>query len=226
MTPKAIFFDVDGTLLDFTAYARHFLKRACTRHGLPFSEKLVRNFTEINDRLWKDIEKGSLTRDELHKIRFKLVFEASGIDFDRPDLIEAEFRKEIFDSAETFDGARETLDYLSEKYPLYVASNAQPEQQTARLEKAGLFGYFDGIFASGEIGADKPSREFWDKVFSWLSGIKPCETVLVGDSLTADIAGGNAYGIKTCWFNDGGKRKKEYPCDYEIRDLRELTKLF
>lgn len=226
MTPKAIFFDVDGTLLDFAAYSRHFLERACTRRGLPFSDELVRNFTEINDRLWKDIEKGALTRDELHRIRFKLVFEAAGIKCDRPDLVEAEFRKEIFDSAETFDGAREALDYLSKRYPLYVASNAQPEQQTARLEKAGLLGYFDGIFASGEIGADKPSREFWDKVFSRLGGVKPCETVLVGDSITADIAGGNDYGIKTCWFNNGGQCKEEYPCDYEIRDLREITKLF
>lgn len=226
MNPKIIFFDVDGTLIDFSIYATHFLERACARHGLPFSQELVRSLLETNDELWQEIEKGTLTRDELHRIRFSVAFGKVGITPARPDVIEAEFRKEIFDAADAFDGAKETLGYLAEKYTLCVASNAPLDQQTFRLKKAGLLSYFAHVFTSGELGSDKPSKEFWDKIFSRLGDIKPCETVLVGDSPTADLTGGNAYGIKTCWFNDGGKRKERYPCDYEIHNLRELKKLF
>lgn len=225
MTPKIIFFDVDGTLLSFVAFARSFLERACKRHGLPYSDKLVRTLIETNDALWKKIEKGELTRDELHATRFKIVFDAAGVVCDCPNVIESEFRKEIYDAADLYPGAKETLDYLAKKYMLCIASNAAPDQQQSRLEKAGILGYFSRVFASGEIGADKPSREFWNKVFAVLPDVKPQETVLVGDSPTADMASG-ACGIKTCWFNCDGKSSEKCPCDYEIHDLRELKNLF
>ena len=47
--------------------------------------------------------------------------------------------------------------------------------------------------------------------------------LIVGDSLTSDIKGGNCVGIKTCWYNPAGKPLEEgYQVDYTIQDLHEI----
>ena len=48
-------------------------------------------------------------------------------------------------------------------------------------------------------------------------------TLIIGDSLTSDIKGGNNLGIKTCWYNPKRKTCIEgIHVDYEIHDLLEL----
>ena len=224
--PKIIFFDVDDTLLDFTAYQKYALETMCRQFGVEYSDKLLEVFNDVNLRLWRGIEDGSVTRAQLHHDRFRLVFDQSGIRGGDPDKFEAGFRKNIFDYFVKIDGADETLDYLSKKYELCVVSNASLIQQQTRLKGAKIDCCFSKLFMSNELGADKPSKAFFDKVFAALSGVKPEETLLVGDSPTADIAGGNAYGIKTCWFNRDGKSKQKVECNYEIHSLKELIGLF
>ena len=50
--------------------------------------------------------------------------------------------------------------------------------------------------------------------------------MIVGDSLTSDILGGNNAGILTCWYNPGKAAKPDgYRVDYEIADLHEIYDL-
>lgn len=50
------------------------------------------------------------------------------------------------------------------------------------------------------------------------------EYLIIGDSLTSDMQGGNNAGIMTCWFNPKGKNKdKNVEIDFEIADLKELV---
>lgn len=222
---KAVLFDVDGTLLDFAAYSRYSLRISCALHGVPFSERLVLALENVNARLWNDIEKGALTREEMHDIRFREVFKEAGVESDESAEFEDEFRKRIFGCFITVDGAAEAVEHLSKKYALYVASNASLVQQRTRLSGAGLLDKFTDLFTSNELGASKPSREFFDKVFARLS-VKPSETLIVGDSPSADIAGGREYGLVTCYFNRDGKRREKVECDYEITSLFDLIDLF
>ena len=106
-------------------------------------------------------------------------------------------------------GVRELLEYLKGKYILCVASNGPGEQQVHRLEIAGMKKYFDYIFVSERIGASKPSKVFFERAFVELNEgrkeiILPEDTVMIGDSLTSDIAGGQAFGMEVCLF-----RRKE-----------------
>lgn len=225
-TPKIILFDVDDTLLDSTGYQRYIIKTMCAQAGVECPDRFVEIFNDLNLRFWHGIEDGSITREQLHKYRFRTFFKETGITGADPDAFEKGFHKGIIEHAEKTDGADEALSYLSKKYTLYVASNASLSQQSARLRKAGLDRYFTKIFASEEIGADKPSKAFFDSVFAELGGVKPCETLFVGDSPTADITGGNAYGLKTCWLNRGTYPGQKIECDYEIHSLKDLIGLF
>ena len=84
----------------------------------------------------------------------------------------------------------------------------------------------DGIFLSEELGVEKPNIEFFEKTFSSIGQVDPRETIIIGDSLSSDIRGGNNAGILTCWYNPSGKETPEnLRIDYEIEDLHQVFDL-
>lgn len=219
---RAVLLDIDDTLLDFNQSAILSMKRSFAELGLPFLDSYTAVFHEINNSLWHRIEAGNLTIEELLKIRWCLIFERLGIDADGVDF-EKRFSKNLHFVAEPMDGALEILQYLSRKYTIGVASNSKLAQQVNRLKIAGLFPYIDHLFVSEEIGAQKPSPAFFSRCFELLSPISPKETLLIGDSLTADIRGGVDFGIPTCWLNFKNLPLPEgISPDYIIHSLYEL----
>lgn len=210
---KVVFLDVDGTLLDFDGYVRESLENGFQKFCLGnYDDRVYEVFEQVNTVLWQQIERGELTRDELMRIRFRRIFARLGIDFDG-QIFERHFRECLFDSAILIPGATELVAYLAEKYTVCVASNGPFKQQENRLTRAGLLPFFNRLFVSEEIGASKPSAAFFDACFQALPGIKPEETMMIGDSLTADMAGGQRYGIQTCWYNPF---HKEAPAEMQI----------
>ena len=81
-----------------------------------------------------------------------------------------------------------------------MATNGAAHVQRQRLHNSGLDKDFAHIFISEKLQADKPSAAFYDACFAALPGIKREETVMVGDSLTSDIKGGKAAGMRTVWY--------------------------
>ncbi len=217
-----VFIDIDNTLLDFDKCAKDSIKRACDFFSLAYPKNLFAEFIKTNDMLWGMIEKGTLTREELHKIRFELVFKSAGVNFDG-QTFEKKFREYLRESHEKVDGADELLFYLSKKYRIYAVSNAAHKEQATRLEKAGLYKYFSGVFVSDEIGAQKPNKEFFDECFKRIPNCKISETVMIGDSLSADISGGKEYGLFTVWFNFKNTGAKS-TADVTVNRLTDIKK--
>ena len=198
---KAVFLDVDNTLLDFDKCGAAAMRQGFEELGFPFEDRMYFDtFNRINDPLWEQIERGELTREELFAKRWNLVFDALGITGDGP-AFEKRFHDILLSAAVPVDGAVELAAYLHEKYTVCVASNAFYHQQVKRLKLAGIAPYIDHYFISEQLGADKPSKAFFDGCLTSLPGVRPSECVMIGDSLTADIAGGVNAGIPTVWFN-------------------------
>ena len=104
-----------------------------------------------------------------------------------------------------------------------VVSNGTVVAQTKKLTRSGLGALMDGVFLSEQLGAEKPKKEFFDQVFAAIGPVEKSETMIVGDSLTSDIRGGDNAGIVTCWYNpEGIKAPEGYRIDHEIRDLHEV----
>ncbi len=230
MNIKAILIDIDDTLLDFDAYVKEAMKSGFQRFGLsPYKEEMYQTFLKINTGLWSELEKGELSFEELKKIRWNLIFQALGIDFDG-EVFENYFRGELFYSAIPVEGAFEMLDYLSEKYPLYVASNGPFAQQINRLKVGGMDLYFKDFFISEKIGASKPSKVFFDYCFSVLKendkSLLPENILMIGDSLSSDMKGAIDFGFKTCFFDKKNKGLPNDPkIDFCIKSLTEITKI-
>ncbi len=218
-----VFIDVDDTLLDFEKCANKSVELACAYFGVEYSQKLLDTFHPINLELWKQLERKEITKDELFKVRFAKVFQTLGIEADG-EAFEHEFHKNLFNSAEKIDGAEDLLQYLHSKYPLYVASNATLEQQTNRLKNAGFLKYIDGIFTSEQIGFSKPEQEYFDACCRGV-GINPCDAIMIGDSVSADINGARAYGIKTIWYNHHHEDGNSVQCDFVVDHLSEIKNI-
>jgi len=228
MMIKAVLIDIDDTLLDFDAYVRTAIRDGFREFSLgEYTEDTYKTFRRVNTQIWHELEMGVITFEELMKTRWNRVFAALGIDFDGPTF-EKYFRGCLFYNAIPVEGALDVLTYLKGKYPLYAASNGPYEQQKNRLRVGGMLDFFDDFFISEQIGFSKPSKEYFDYCLQKLNQdrnepLLPSEVIMIGDSLTSDMDGAIANGLKSCFFDK--KRSGETGgrvVDYTIQSLSEL----
>ena len=98
--------------------------------------------------------------------------------------------------------------------------------QAGRLASAGIRPFFQEVFISQELGANKPDRAYFEKCFARIPGFDRNKAMIVGDSLTSDILGGQNAGIATCWVNPRHlPRREDIRVDYEIEALSQLENL-
>ena len=106
---------------------------------------------------------------------------------------------------------------------LAVISNGLGEVVYARLARLDLSDYFDAVVVSSEVGVAKPSPAIFEAAFERLGSPDKATTLMVGDSLSSDIAGGTAFGIDTCWYNPHHRRPAATDrFTYEVAALAEL----
>ena len=222
---KLILIDIDNTLLDFDLSAEAAMITAFGQCGLTYAPPMYKIFSEINNQLWHRVEAGTLTKDGLYEIRWRLILQKLKISADCQRL-ENCFLSALAESAVPMAGAKDLLKYLAPKYMVIAASNSVQERQLYRLKNSGLLPYLDDVYTSERVGCEKPSPEFFAGCLRDFGNIAKNEVLLVGDSLTADMAGGIEYGIKTCWFNPKGKPLPEdMAVDYQVKTLAEIKNI-
>lgn len=228
---KTLLFDVDGTLLDFDAAEQEGLRSVLAEHAAPGQlEEMIGTYRRLNRKLWDDYENGAITKDDITDRRFGMLWKEYGVEADGLET-ERKYRQCLNRSAVVLEGVVPVLEYLKDRYDLYVVTNGFVDTQTMRMRDSGLARYFRHSFISEEVGYQKPQKEFFDYCFERMEGAAREETLIIGDSLSSDIKGGNAAGIDTCWYHPAGPdqkekiREEEIRVDMEIRDIRELIGL-
>ncbi len=228
---KVVFIDIDNTLLSFSGYVKEAMRDGFCYYGLkPYNEDMFPVFEIINNSLWRQVEQGTLTFEELIKCRWNLILRALGIDFDGEEF-ESYFRKKLFNNAVPEEGAIDLLKYLSGKYLVCAASNGPYEQQVNRLRVGNMIDYFTHCFISSKVGAQKPSRQFFEYCFDVLRknnypDLLPDEAIMIGDSVTSDIKGGLDYGMHTCFYKKHKKSEiTDSGAEYEVDSLSEIKNI-
>lgn len=220
-----LFLDLDNTIFDFDKAEHIAVSKALSEAGVTVTEQVIAQYSHINKLHWQRLERGELNRDQVKLYRFKALFEELGIPADAAACA-ANYEKLLGIGHYFLPGAKEALDRLSKKYRLFLASNGTASVQAGRLTSANLYRYFEKVFISEEVGADKPSKTYFDRCFAQILDLDPARAMIVGDSLTSDILGGNNAGIATCWVNPNGVPRKEgIHVDYEIQALSQLGEL-
>ncbi len=222
---KTILFDLDETIFDFKKSEAAAVANALKQIGVKPNEKIVKRYSEINESLWKKLEKGEISRQEVLTKRFEILFDELSVDFDSSEMKKI-YEKNLSQTGHLIDGAVELLEKIYQKYNLYIVSNGTLSVQLGRIKCSEIGKYFKELFISEVIGSVKPQKQFFDYCFERIPDINLEETLIVGDSLSSDILGGNNAGIKTCWFNPNHQiNTLGVKVDYEISKLDELLKI-
>lgn len=220
-----ILFDIDGTLLDFDLTEKNALIETCEEYNFPHTDEMIKRYHDINIECWKKLEMGLIDKEKLAFIRFNtffLEFNLAG----NPLEFNNKYRKRLGEGAFLIKNAQEICNLLDGKVNLAVASNGGKDIQYNRLRKVDLEKYFKYLFISEEIGYNKPDINFFKYIFEKTKIDDPTKILIVGDSLSADIEGGNRANIKTCWYNSKEKKdENNIKKDYIIKDLLELEKI-
>ena len=224
---RVILWDIDNTLLDFYAAERKSIKACFKAFDLgPCTDEMVARYSAINIEMWKWLEDGLIEKPALLTGRFGRFFEAEGIQFDRLDEINAMYQKELGETIVIIEDSIALVEELRGRVKQYAVTNGTFVAQDRKLKKSGLDKLLDGVFISEEVGAEKPSPAFFNKVLETVGDYGKDEILIVGDSLTSDMRGGSWAGIRCCWFNPAGDPvPPELNIQYDIRHLAQVKEI-
>ena len=231
-----LLFDADHTLLNYVADERGAYEDLYAKLGVTVSEELLKASRKHSEEAWTDAglyevhspkiqkEYHALYRSHTEEIfaRVFAQFPTLGVTLSAKKtgllFLECLRRKGVL-----MDGARETLQTLSKKYSIGIATNGLSAIQRARL--CGLEKWVDKVFVSEEMGVIKPLEGFFNYILTDL-GVSADECLMIGDSLSSDIAGAKTVGMDCCWFNPTGMQNKTpFTPDYQITKLQELIEI-
>ena len=220
-----ILFDADATLFDFKRSEHDAVKDCLAYADLPVTDSVIAKYSEINDGYWKMLERKETTKEELFSARWRSLLEYYGFDFDAQKIAEY-YPLRLAERAYTIEGAEALCEKLHGKFQLYIVTNGFARVQHKRFDDSVIYKFFDGMFISEEIGAEKPSPEYFESVAAAIPNYDPDKTLIVGDSLTSDIKGGIVAGIDTCWYNP---ERKPIPdglnITYVVNSLSEIENI-
>ena len=215
-------FDLDGTLFNYDKAESMALKKAFNEFNHEYSPLYNDAFIEINNLMWTDFEQGKITTQKLRVKRFEILFSKLNINYD-PELFSEHYLVYLSDATYLIEGAEDILRSLFRKAGLVLITNGIKEVQRSRLGKSTINKYFSSIIISEEVGAAKPDKLIFDAAFEKMNHPSKKDVLIIGDSLSSDIKGGNDYGIDTCWFNPGQKPyKSDIRANYEIDRLYNI----
>lgn len=225
---KVILWDIDGTLLNFEMSEKYAIRKCFSIFELgECTDEMLAQYSKINRKYWEGLERGELTKQEVLVGRFKEFFDKQGLPIEKAEVFNSEYQIRLGDKAFYNDEGRQIVEQLKKKeIKQYAVTNGTLTAQERKLKLSGLDQLLDGVFISDVIGVEKPNIGFFDAVWKEIGSYKKNEVVIVGDSLTSDMQGGNNAGVLCCWYNPQKyANDKELRIDYEIQDLREVPPL-
>lgn len=223
MRYDVILWDVDDTLLDFPYSQRISLEKAAQRIGVSMTEEMHSRYTVINNRWWKRLEKGEVTRAQLLSGRFEEWFAQCGIVCEDVEAFREDYQRGLGQFFRYRDDSFAVCTALKGKCRQFAVTNGVTAPQLSKLKLSGFFDIMENIFISEQIGAPKPQRLFFDRVLETMPEVPKSRILIVGDSLSSDMRGGNNAGIVTCWYNPSDQiNTTEVETNFVIRHLREV----
>ncbi len=205
---KAIIFDVDNTLIEWQENFFEAIVKTLKDEGYNYSLSLIHKIfvtVDENEAVKERLEKQDLVNYINEKCHTNL--NVHFVD---------KYMENLDNCISKDNDVIKTMEYLSQKYDLYVITNWFTECQKVRLAKSGILKYFKDV-----IGADqnyfKPDPRTFDILFK---KYKPEECVYVGDSLKKDVIFPLSLGMKAIWKTN--EKSERYQTIKQIKDLMNI----
>ena len=237
MSYKLVLIDLDDTLFDYPKTEKEAFRNTFKELGFfveselgnekkeEIYEKIKDRYKDVNLQLWKDLEKGAVDKDILMVVRFEKIIEEFDLKYNPYEMSEL-YLKKLGEGIFPFEATEKLCEYLHSKYKVGIVTNGIKEVQHSRIENSTIAKCIDKIIISDEVGVNKPDKRIFEYAMNYFEIMDKSEVIMIGDSLGADIKGGQNAGIDTCWVNlrnnvnDTGIVPK-----YEVRKLEELFEI-
>lgn len=224
-----IFFDLDHTLWDFERNSAETLHEIFSilklkEAGVNDQKKFIELYHVHNENLWALYQLGKIERDELRYLRWaKTLEEFSVFNDDLVRNLGDEYLNLLPEKMHLFSDTLEVLDYLKPKYHLHIITNGFEEIQFKKIKNSGIDLYFKYVITSEKAGFQKPNPLIFEHAFQ-LTNASKTNSIFIGDSIEADIAGAKSVGMDYVFYNPKKKLHNENLM-HEIFSLSELKNI-
>ncbi len=226
-----VFFDLDHTLWDFDTNSRETLRDLYTElelqsKGIVQLDQFLSVYNHFNLIFWDRFRKGYINREELRwKRMWRTLVEFKVTDEQLAKSMSERYLEILPTKKNLFHDTIEILEYLKEKkYPMHLITNGFEKTQHLKIKNSGIDHYFTHVITSENAGIMKPHVAIFEFAME-KAGSFPHHSVMIGDTLDADIEGGNNAGIDTVYFNPALPPSGNITPTYVIENLSELKKI-
>ena len=206
MPLRAIFFDLDDTLVDDTVSLERCGEVAAAElaPGIGVSpSQLADGYVEAAIRFWTELgpnspkpASGAIRPSMWHRALLKF-----GID-DRAlaSRLAKRYDELRVDTVELYPDALRVLAELHGRYRLVIITNGYVETHEDKIARLEIARFFDHVVLAGELALVKPDPAVFAHAMA-LAKVGPDESVMVGDRFDRDIVGAHAAGMPAIWVN-------------------------
>ncbi|MGE7886571.1 HAD family hydrolase [Bacillus cereus] len=220
-----IFFDIDGTLLDYDTAEKNGISYFFQEYNDIFSGNELENIKlwhELSEQYFNKFLSKELSFQEQQGLRMSHLFKVYGVDLS-PRESQHRFNQYIELYKKNwiaFEDVLYTLQSLQRRgHSLGIISNGDYEQQIEKLTALNILQYFKYIFTSSEIGISKPDPEIFHRAVLQ-SNLEMKDCYYIGDRLETDAISSTAAGMQGIWLNrDNSQRKCDVPTIYSLHEI-------
>jgi len=220
-----IFFDLDHTLWDFERNSALTFETIFRKHAINVNlTDFLKHYVPVNMKYWALYREDKIDQATLRYKRLKEVFDLVPFQVSDADihLISEEYIKYLPTFNHLFDGAIEALDYLKPKYNLHIITNGFQEVQNGKLKNAKIEHYFTTVTNSEMAGVKKPNPKIFEFALQ-LAKAEKSNSLMVGDSLEADMEGAKNIGLDALFFNETKTEEPHsFPQIYHLSELKNI----
>ncbi|MFF2023434.1 HAD family hydrolase [Streptomyces sp. NPDC058171] len=227
MSIRAVVWDVDDTLFDYTTADRVGMEQHLRAEGLleryGTAERALALWREVTDVQWERFAAGGLTFEGQRRERVRVFLDAP-LDDDAADAWFHRYVAYYEDAWSLFPDVLPVLDALADSHRHAVLSNSSLHNQDRKLRVLGVRDRFESVLCAADLGVSKPAAGAFHAACDALR-LPVHEVAYVGDQPEIDAVGAAAAGLFAVWL-DRGVWTREVPDGLcRISSLTELPPL-
>ncbi|MFI9154780.1 HAD family hydrolase [Streptomyces sp. NPDC053367] len=229
MSIRAVVWDVDDTLFDYTTADREGMRAHLAAEGLlegyGTPEQAVARWREVTDAQWARYAAGETTFRGQRRDRVR-VFLGEELSDAEADAWFERYLRHYETAWAVFPDVVPALDALAARYRHSVLSNSSLTVQDRKLRVLGLHDRFESILCAAELGVSKPEAAAFLAACEALS-LPPHQVAYVGDHPEIDGRGAAEAGLLSVWIDRYGGTVTACapPGGHRIGTLSELPAL-
>ena len=214
---EILLFDLDDTLIDNLENVKYAFTKVSEYLGKEYTEEEFNRWYFFDKQFWQDFSAGLITvpydkMDSrfipyLQSLRYKNFYN-NEFDIDKALDINKLYINSMKEKVIPMPESKETLEYLSKKYTIIIATNGPEQPVNDKLSKISCLQYIDNVFSADKTKdkVTKPNKIYFEELLDYIKYHDKERILLIGDSPLTDIQGGMSSNIDTCWFNRNNEK--------------------